>query len=229
MKYIGIPTCPYCKKSVNIVRVWSLKKHGEYMCPRCKGFSNIYLSPLVYLFAVIAIALGFLTYFFAKFITDNLSFMTPVQVILPFIGFFILSLFMVYLEKPVIRRIRKTNDGRFINEQGKEVKKSMGRYVNKKENSYSNAPQVKNDFDYFDNIEQKIDIKEENNMYIDMSQNNRIKETIKYKTPPPTKQTFEEDKEELNLDSFTQKIETEREIKTNKGYEDLFNSYSSKK
>ena len=55
MQYFGIPTCPYCKKHVNLVRTWRLKREGEYKCPRCGGISNIYLSPLVYVFAVLAI------------------------------------------------------------------------------------------------------------------------------------------------------------------------------
>ena len=69
MQYIGIPTCPYCKKRVNIIRVWSMKKHGEFMCPRCKGISNIFISPIVYISAILAVAASFLIYFFSKFVT----------------------------------------------------------------------------------------------------------------------------------------------------------------
>lgn len=129
MKYFGVPTCPYCKKRVNLIRVWSLKKHGEYRCPRCKGISNIYLSPLVYVFAVIAIAAGFLVYFFAKFISDNLGLFTVLEVFLPFAAFFVLSLFFVYLEKPVIKKVRRTEDGRFFDEDGNELKMKMGKLV----------------------------------------------------------------------------------------------------
>ena len=67
MQYFGIPTCPYCKKHVNLVRTWRLKREGEYKCPRCGGISNIYLSPLVYVFAVLAICAGVCIYFFHKF------------------------------------------------------------------------------------------------------------------------------------------------------------------
>ena len=63
MQYFGIPTCPYCKKHVNLVRTWRLKREGEYKCPRCGGISNIYLSPLVYVFAVLAICAGVCIYF----------------------------------------------------------------------------------------------------------------------------------------------------------------------
>ncbi len=129
MKYIGIPTCPYCKKGVNIVRVWSLKKHGEYMCPRCKGISNIYLSPLVYLFAFLAVATGFLIYFFARFILDDLTPMTTAYVFAPFAVFFIITLFMVYLKKPDIKKIRKTSDGRYFDSMGKEYVMRIGKLV----------------------------------------------------------------------------------------------------
>lgn len=107
MKYFGVPTCPYCKKRVNLIRTWSLKRQGEYRCPRCSGISNIYLSPLIYVFALIAVFAGGAVYFFHKFILDDISFSILVQVIVPFAVFFLLSLFMVYLEKPVIKKVPK--------------------------------------------------------------------------------------------------------------------------
>ena len=76
MQYFGIPTCPYCKKHVNLVRTWRLKREGEYKCPRCGGISNIYLSPLVYVFAVLAICAGVCIYFFHKFVLDDIKLFT---------------------------------------------------------------------------------------------------------------------------------------------------------
>lgn len=107
MKYFGIPTCPYCRKRVNLIRTWSLKRQGEYQCPRCAGISNIFLSPLIYVFALLAIFSGGALYFFHKFVLDDVSLETIVQVLVPFAGFFLLSLFMVYLEKPVIKKVPK--------------------------------------------------------------------------------------------------------------------------
>ncbi len=139
MKLFGIPTCPYCRKRVNIFRAWSLKKHGEYRCPRCKGISNIYLSPLTYVFAFIAIAAGFLVYFFAKFISDSIGLMTVFEVFAPFAVFFLLTPFLVYFKKPVIRRVRKTQDGRFFDEEGNEMVMRMGKLVpnGKKDPNYA--------------------------------------------------------------------------------------------
>ena len=106
MQYFGIPTCPYCKKHVNLIRTWRLKKEGEYKCPRCGGISNIYLSPLVYVFAVLAIFAGVCIYFFHKFVLDDIGLFTCFYVLVPFVLFFLLSLFTVYLKRPVIRRVQ---------------------------------------------------------------------------------------------------------------------------
>ena len=105
MRYFGIPTCPYCKKRVNLIRTWSLKRQGEYRCPRCGGIANIYLSPLVFVFALIAVFAGVAIYFFHKFILDDIALDTCLQVLVPFALFFLLILFMVYLEKPVIKKV----------------------------------------------------------------------------------------------------------------------------
>lgn len=105
MKYFGVASCPYCKKRVNLLRTWSLKRQGEYQCPRCNGISNIFLSPLIYVFALLAVFSGGAVYFFHKFILDDVTLSTVGQVLLPFAVFFLLSLFMVHLEKPVIKKM----------------------------------------------------------------------------------------------------------------------------
>ena len=107
MQYFGIPTCPYCKKRVNLIRTWSLKKQGEYQCPRCGGISNIYLSPLIYVVALLALFAGGAVYFFHKFVLDDIGLETALQVFLPFAGFFLLSVFFVYLAKPVIKKVSR--------------------------------------------------------------------------------------------------------------------------
>ncbi len=124
MKYFSVPICPYCKKRVNLIRTWSLKRQGEYLCPRCGGISNIYLSPLVYVFALMAVLGGGALYFFHKFVLDDVSLMTVVQVLIPFAVFFLLSLFMVYLEKPVIKTVSKAEvDRRRRAEERREARK----------------------------------------------------------------------------------------------------------
>lgn len=107
MRYFGIPACPYCKKRVNLIRTWSLKRQGEYQCPRCGGISNIFLSPLVYVLALLAVFSGGAMYFFHKFVLDDIALNTVIYVFIPFAVFFLISLFMVYLEKPVIKKVSK--------------------------------------------------------------------------------------------------------------------------
>lgn len=112
MQYFGIPKCPYCRKRVNLIRTWSLKRQGEYQCPRCGGISNIFLSPLVYVFALLAVFSGAAVYFFHKFILDDIGLTTCFQVFIPFAVFFLLSLFLVYLAKPVIKRVPREEVGK---------------------------------------------------------------------------------------------------------------------
>lgn len=112
MKYFGVASCPYCKKRVNLLRTWSLKRQGEYQCPRCSGISNIFLSPLIYVFALLAVFSGGAVYFFHKFILDDISLSTVGQVLIPFAVFFLLSLFMVHLEKPVIKKMTQAEIAR---------------------------------------------------------------------------------------------------------------------
>ena len=112
MQYFGVPRCPYCKKRVNLIRTWSLKRQGEYRCPRCGGISNIFLSPLVYVFALLAVFAGGAIYFFHRFVLDDVDLFTCLQVLLPCALFFLLSLFMVYLAKPVIKRVPREEEKR---------------------------------------------------------------------------------------------------------------------
>ena len=112
MQYFGVPRCPYCKKRVNLIRTWSLKRQGEYRCPRCGGISNIFLSPLVYVFALLAVFAGGAIYFFHRFVLDDVDLFTCLQVLLPFALFFLLSLFLVYLAKPVIKRVPREEEKR---------------------------------------------------------------------------------------------------------------------
>ena len=107
MQYFGVPTCPYCKKRVNLIRTWSLKRQGEYQCPRCGGISNIYLSPLIYVVALLALFAGGAVYFFHKFVLNDITLDTALQVFIPFALFFLFSVFFVYLAKPVIKKVSR--------------------------------------------------------------------------------------------------------------------------
>lgn len=129
MKYIGIAKCPYCGKGLNFIRLFSLKQKGEYMCPRCRGISNVYLSPIIYVLAVMAISASVLIAFFEISVWNNISIFTPLKVFIPYAIFYLLSIFFVYLKKPVIKKVRKTADGRYFDQDGNEMIMKMGKLV----------------------------------------------------------------------------------------------------
>ena len=84
-------------ESVNLVRTWKLKREGEYKCPLRRHF-ECDLSPLVYVFSVLAICAGVCIYFFHKFVLDDIGLFICLYVFIPFALFFLLSLFTVYLK-----------------------------------------------------------------------------------------------------------------------------------
>ena len=104
MKQLGIPVCPYCGKHVNLVRMWTLKRDGEYVCPYCNGISNVRHAPFMNIFAAVCGVAAFLIFAFTQFILSKTSFMTCVYVFLPFVVFFVGSMFMVQLLEPVVRQ-----------------------------------------------------------------------------------------------------------------------------
>ena len=61
----------------------------------------------MYVFAVLAICAGVCIYFFHKFVLDDIKLFTCLQIFIPFAIFFFLSLFTVYLKRPVIRRVQR--------------------------------------------------------------------------------------------------------------------------
>ena len=145
MQYFGVPRCPYCKKRVNLIRTWSLKRQGEYQCPRCGGISNIFLSPLVYVFALLAVFSGGAIYFFHRFVLDDVGLTTCFQVLLPFVVFFLLSLFLVYLAKPVIKRVPR-----------EEGKKRGGRQEQRRTHSQETGPMFTDTGDYLPREDHRV-------------------------------------------------------------------------
>ena len=67
---------PLLQKTGELYPHLVLKRQGEYQCPRCGGISNIFLSPLVYVFALLAVFSGAAVYFFHKFILDDVDLTT---------------------------------------------------------------------------------------------------------------------------------------------------------
>ncbi|MFU0832019.1 MAG: Cxxc_20_cxxc protein [Oscillospiraceae bacterium] len=104
MKKFRKPRCPHCGYKIGLIKTWALKTQGEYLCPKCGRVSNIVLDRLVYLFAFLAILVS------AIFFTLGFIEILPLDVwlllliLLPFLLFYLSSVFLVRLKKPAVRR-----------------------------------------------------------------------------------------------------------------------------
>lgn len=107
MKQVGVPSCPYCGKKVNVVRLWTLKREGEFICPWCGGISNVHHAPVITVFAAICAVVAFVIFAVTRFLLDVANLMTCIYVLLPFAVFFIGSMFLVQLREPVVRQGRR--------------------------------------------------------------------------------------------------------------------------
>lgn len=104
MKKFRKPRCPYCGKKIGLAKAWILRTQGEYLCPKCGGISNIVLDPGVYLFAFVAILVSavFFTLALLGFLAFDLWLL--LLVLLPFLLFYLVSVFLVRLKKPPSRK-----------------------------------------------------------------------------------------------------------------------------
>lgn len=109
MKKFRKPRCPYCGDKISLANAWALRTRGEYLCPKCGGISNVVIDRLLYLFAFLAILTGavFFTLGFVKLVP--LDIWLILLVILPFLLFYLMSVFLVRLKKPSVRK--RQHDG----------------------------------------------------------------------------------------------------------------------
>ncbi|QAT48289.1 hypothetical protein EQM14_00030 [Caproiciproducens sp. NJN-50] len=104
MKKFRKPRCPHCGDKIGLANAWVLKTQGEYLCPKCGGVSNIVLDRLLYLFAFLAILVSgvFFTLGFVGLLP--LDIWLILLVLLPFLLFYLMSVFLVRLRKPAVRK-----------------------------------------------------------------------------------------------------------------------------
>ncbi len=103
MSKFGRPVCPYCGKKVNLLRTWTLKLEGEYRCPKCAGISNVVLAPAVTILAAVAIFVSILVFIFYRFLLGSLTLRGILLMLIPYVLFYILSLFLVRLHRSITR------------------------------------------------------------------------------------------------------------------------------
>lgn len=111
MKGFRMPVCPYCGKKVDLITTWMLRRQGEYRCPRCRGVSTIFLDMKASFFAVAAVITALLIFLIIRVIMQRITLWTIFWILIPFILFYILSLFFVRLKRPVVRKVPRKKNG----------------------------------------------------------------------------------------------------------------------
>jgi DNA-directed RNA polymerase subunit RPC12/RpoP len=123
MKKLRQANCPYCGEKVGFLRSWVIKTQGEYQCPKCGGYSNIELDPAAYLFAVLAVVLSGLIYLADMIIQKGVGLFVIALILLPFLMFYLLSVFLIRLRKLAVRKKQPV---------GRKAPESTGRQNNSK-------------------------------------------------------------------------------------------------
>ena len=102
------PRCPYCGAKLNYAKAWTLKRRGEYICPKCGGLANVRLDPLLYRLGVLAVLAG-AGFFVAGWLSSSAGSVvwTVPGVVLPTVLFFLVSVFFVRLKKPAPARVQR--------------------------------------------------------------------------------------------------------------------------
>jgi CXXC-20-CXXC protein len=104
MKKFRKAQCPYCGRKVSLLNSWFLKTQGEYKCPKCGGISNVKMDGAAYLFAALAVVLSGVFFTFYILFIKMFSWTFLVLVLVPFFLFYLISVFLVRLRKPVMKK-----------------------------------------------------------------------------------------------------------------------------
>lgn len=104
MKKFRKPRCPHCGDKIGLANAWALKTRGEYLCPKCGGISNVVLDRLLYLFAFLAILVSGVFFALGMIGLLSLDVWLILLVLLPFLLFYLMSVFLVRLKKPAVKK-----------------------------------------------------------------------------------------------------------------------------
>ena len=88
--------CPHCGRKVGLFESWMIKNKGEYFCDHCSKVSNVVLDPMVLGLCISMFALSIVLILIFSF--TGMKFYSVVLIFLPFLLFFICSLFLVRLK-----------------------------------------------------------------------------------------------------------------------------------
>ena len=107
MKLFARPQCPYCKKKMNFMVTWLIRREGEFRCPRCGGISNIILDAKLSILGVVAVFTTLILFFFFFYVKNDERPEMLLWLLLPIVLFYLLSFFMIRLRRNTRKRRRK--------------------------------------------------------------------------------------------------------------------------
>ena len=128
MKSFGLPVCPYCGKKVDLITTWFLRRQGEYRCPRCRGISTVVMDMKTTFFAIGAVITALLIFFIGRVVKEEINLSIIIWILVPFVLFYLVSIFLVRLRRPVVRRVPKKDKKRKISQSEKNI--GSGRHAN---------------------------------------------------------------------------------------------------
>ena len=90
--------CPYCGKKLTYFQAFFNRTRGEFFCNKCKKESNILIKKTLLIPFFIALLFSLVILFAFFFMTDKTNLWFMLFVIIPFIGFYLLTPLFVVLK-----------------------------------------------------------------------------------------------------------------------------------
>lgn len=90
--------CPYCGKKLTYFQAFFNRTRGEFFCNKCKKESNILIKKTLLIPFFIALLFSLVILFAFFFMTDKTNLWFMLYVIIPFIGFYLLTPLFVVLK-----------------------------------------------------------------------------------------------------------------------------------
>ena len=100
MRRFRKPKCPYCGGKLNYAQSWTMKRRGEYICPKCGGISNVVLDPLIYGLGFLTVLSGAIFFIVGLAMSIQYAKITLGGIFAVFLLLFLVAPFLVRLRKP---------------------------------------------------------------------------------------------------------------------------------
>ncbi len=83
--------CPYCGKEVSYFKGMSIRRQGEYYCPKCHKESNVYIKRTIWVCFLAVVIFALIILGFYLFMTNRENLLFILFVMIPFLIFFLVS------------------------------------------------------------------------------------------------------------------------------------------